>query len=139
VILYLDTSALVKLFLTEPGSEAVRARGREAEHIATSQVTYAEAMATFARRHREGRLDAEQVQTLVTELDRLWSDVAVLAVDEIAAGRLALKHALQGFDAIHLAAALRLGQGMRPVELEFVSFDEGQIAAARDEGLMVSE
>ena len=53
MILYLDTSSLVKLYVEEPGSPGVRAIVDEAEVVATSVVACAEAAAAFARRKRE--------------------------------------------------------------------------------------
>ena len=49
MILYLDTSALVKLYVREHGSAAVRALVERADVVATSVVAYAEARAAFAR------------------------------------------------------------------------------------------
>jgi len=54
VILFLDTSALVKLYLAETGTEALLGRiGNTA--AAVFHLTYGETYATFARRLREGR------------------------------------------------------------------------------------
>ncbi len=52
MILYLDTSALVKLYVRETGSVRVRNWLNKATAAATSVVAYAEARATFARLHR---------------------------------------------------------------------------------------
>lgn len=49
MILYVDTSALVKVYVTEPGSSEVRGRIDEAEAVATALVTYAEARAALAQ------------------------------------------------------------------------------------------
>ena len=50
--LFLDTSALVKLYLDEPGSHSIRERVTEST-VALSDVAYGEIYATFARRFRE--------------------------------------------------------------------------------------
>ena len=47
MILYLDTSALVKLYVEEAGTVSVVARIGEAEAVATARVTYAEARAAL--------------------------------------------------------------------------------------------
>ena len=49
MILYLDTSALVKLYVREAGSVLVRRATEASEAAATSTVAYAEARAAFAR------------------------------------------------------------------------------------------
>jgi uncharacterized protein with PIN domain len=53
LILYLDTSALVKLYAEEVGTETVEQTVGEAEAVATSVVTYAEAQATLSRKLSE--------------------------------------------------------------------------------------
>jgi uncharacterized protein with PIN domain len=56
VILYLDTSALVKLYVREAGTSETRARVGEASLVATSRVAYPEARAALARRQREAAI-----------------------------------------------------------------------------------
>lgn len=51
--LYLDTSSLVKLYVTEPGSDEVRALVDAAAIVATSSRAYPETRAALARRRRE--------------------------------------------------------------------------------------
>jgi predicted nucleic acid-binding protein len=45
MMLYLDTSALVKLYVDEPKSEVIRIAGGQGEAVATSLLAYAEARA----------------------------------------------------------------------------------------------
>ncbi len=54
MILYLDTSALVKLYVRETGSRIVAKLARESAALATSIVAYAETRAAFARLMRAG-------------------------------------------------------------------------------------
>lgn len=56
MICYLDTSALVKLYVHEQGSETVRKLVDAASVVATSKVAYPEARAALARGFREGLL-----------------------------------------------------------------------------------
>jgi predicted nucleic acid-binding protein len=56
MILYLDTSALVKKYVKEPGSSKVVSAWKKALCIATSAVTYAELLAAFYRKSREERM-----------------------------------------------------------------------------------
>ena len=53
MILYVDTSALVKLYVPEPESEAVQALVGTVQVAAVSVVAFAEARAAFARKRRE--------------------------------------------------------------------------------------
>ena len=51
--LYLDTSSLVKLYVAEPGSDAVRKLVSQATVVATAGIAYPETRAALARRRRE--------------------------------------------------------------------------------------
>jgi len=109
LILYLDTSALVKLYAEEEGTETVELAVDEAEAVATSVVAYAEARAALARKLREDVFSPEEHSEAVEALGEDWESVYKPEVTEDlvrAAGDLAEAHALRGFDAIHLASAL---------------------------------
>lgn len=111
MICYLDTSALVKLYVQEPGSEMVRKLVDEASVVATSKVAYPEARAALARGFRDGLLEEKDYRQVVAALQNDWPRYLALEVsDSLAwlAGELAEKHRLRGFDAIHLAAAVTL-------------------------------
>jgi uncharacterized protein with PIN domain len=75
LILYLDTSSLVKLYVEEPGSPAVHAEVDGSELVATSTVAYAEARAALARRRREGSLTAAEHRKAKAGLDTDWPRV----------------------------------------------------------------
>jgi len=131
VSLYLDTSALVKLYVAEAGSDQVRQSVRAAERVVSSRVAYPEARAAFARRQREGGLTATELRGAVRDLNRDFPALLVVELTpEVAdlAGEMAERHALRGFDAIHLASAVVFGRmvGQPP---EFLSFDAMQMAA----------
>jgi predicted nucleic acid-binding protein len=134
--MYLDTSALVKLYVEEEGSAAVAAALDEAEAACTVRVSYAEARAAFARHRREGALSATDLRRVVRALDEDWSAYQVVDVSDglvRRAGALSERHALRAFDALQLAAALELRRG--GVSPEFACFDARLIRAARRERL----
>lgn len=137
MILYLDTSSLVKLYLEEEHSESVRYWTNTANVIATSCVAYPEAMAAFARRYRESDIDKKGFQKICKTVKREWPDYAVVEIDEISAGELAIKHGLRGFDAIHLEAAMATLAGAKDVLVAFSSFDNRLNAAAASEGFQI--
>ena len=140
MILYLDTSALVKLFFHEAESKRVVDLVHKADSVITSQVAYAECCSALARRKRDKRLTEEEFKTAKAKLDEMWPQLDTMLVDEMKAGELAIKHVIRGFDAIHLAAALELrGVDERVPEVTFCSFDERQNDAARAEDLIVLE
>lgn len=132
MILYLDTSALVKLYVREAGTAQVRSASEKAEAIATSAVAYAEARAAFARLLRERPASRTLHRRRVTRLDEDWSQYLVVELMPAVAhrsGELAETHGLRGFDAIHLASALWL-QSAYSGEVVFMAFDTRLAAAA---------
>ncbi|MGH7813446.1 MAG: type II toxin-antitoxin system VapC family toxin [Candidatus Binataceae bacterium] len=134
---YFDTSALIKRFVEEPGSKAVEALIVAEPQIATSKVAYAEVHAGLARKLREGALTPTAHRRVARAFDSDWR--ACLRVD-LADRILALtrdlvrRHPLRGFDAIHLASAMRLQEQLRET-IQMVASDERLIAAARGEGM----
>jgi predicted nucleic acid-binding protein len=137
VILYLDTSALVKLYVEEAGSPAAASWVAEAGVVATARIAYAEARAAFARQRREGGLTAASLRRVVAHLDDDWVRYAVVEITDAlvrTAGRYAERYALRGFDALHLAAAAELRQPEDTVA--FASFDRALSRAARRERML---
>lgn len=137
MILYLDTTAFVKLFVREDSSALVQAQLTVVDVVATSRVTYAEACDAFSRRRDEGRLSASELQRVCEQLDASWPQFAVIDLNERAAGDVTVKHGLRGHAAIHIAAALELKAHADDVPLVFCSFDEKQARVAEAEGLAV--
>lgn len=139
MILYLDTSALVKLYAVEEGREEVERAVEEAGRIATCAVAYAEARAALARKLREGVFSEEEHREAVAALDEDWRTLEVLSVtDNVArlAGDLAERHALRGFDAVHLASALLVRAASRDQgdgeDVLFLGFDMDLMGAAAE-------
>ena len=140
MILYVDTSALVKLYVEEAGTLGVVARVEHAEAVATALVTYAEARAALARHRREGGITGADLRRAVRELDRDWQTYNIVDLSDSlvhSAGALAERHALRGYDAVQLAAVMALRAVGGPVE--FCAFDGRLNRAARRERLVVSD
>ena len=136
MIAYLDTSSLVKIYVDEPGSGAVRTLVEEAAITATSIVAYAEARAAFARKFRENSLRPGEHRRIKEALDSDWEHYLVLEVTEHLikeAGLLAENRALRGFDSIHLAAAVSLRrEACSPVQ--FSCYDAELKQVSKEEG-----
>jgi uncharacterized protein len=134
VTLYLDTSSLVKLYVTESGSEVVRQLVGDAKVVATSVVAYAETRAALARLRREGVLTASKLTSAKREFDEQWPTYLSLeATDSLcrAAGDLAEKHSLRGFDSIHLASFAEVSRRAGTDDTRFSSFDNRLNRAAQ--------
>jgi uncharacterized protein len=134
VILYLDTSSLVKLYVDEPGSDAVRRLVEAAEIVTASVVAYPESRAALARRRRERSLSAVAHRRARTALDADWPRVLALDVSSAlarSAGDLADRHRLRGFDALHLASYLVVAREFPEENVVFSSADKALERAAR--------
>lgn len=137
MILYLDTSSLVKLYVEEVRSDAVRQWVDNAEAVATCRVAYPEMLSALTRRHNRGDLSTEDYETVAECFTGEWEHFVALDFDEIEAGHLVRKYGLRGFDAVHLAAAKLLADQNGAVEVAFSSFDKKLNGAAEAEGLAV--
>lgn len=135
MILYLDTSSLVKLYVDEDGSDIVREWVEEAEAVATSRVTYPETLSAFVRRWNRGDLTDEEMTLARESFAGDWPVFLLLPVDERGAGGLIIEHVLRGFDAVHLAAGKELAERFPAEEVVFSTFDGSLLRAARSEGL----
>ena len=137
MILYLDTSAWLKLYVTERGTQEVIAAVQSAEVVAISRVAYAEARAALARVLREKRTTRAEHRKRIAALNADFVEVLKVEASEDVvrqAGELAESHALRGFDAIQLASATWLARKTRkPVRL--LAFDDRMNEAAHALGL----
>jgi predicted nucleic acid-binding protein len=138
-VIYLDTSALVKLYAKEEnGRELVYRAVGYAEASSTSTIAYAEARAGLSRKHREGVFTGPELRQAVVDLDEDWPSFARLdvyySVSRLA-GEMAERYSLRGYDSVHLASAVLLSE--RFEDLRFLAFDERLNEAARGAGLVV--
>lgn len=139
MILYLDTSALVKRYFKEEYSTEVIDYWTQAEEIITSCVTYAETMASFWRKKREGPTSDELIQKVVELFKRDWESFVRVEVNEDLnqyVDLLVERHPLRGFDAIHLASVKVIHDSL-PGNLIFLCFDRRLASAAHEEGLKI--
>ena len=139
MILYLDTSALIKFYLDEPHSDSVHTWVRTADLLATSRVTLTEAAAAIGRHHRTSSISRKERDRVVEALLTDWPTYIAVELHERQAAVLAVERGLRGFDAIQLLAALTVKRGAGAEDLVFSSFDVALNRAARAEGLTVLE
>lgn len=137
MILFCDTSALLKLYIVEAGSDALKARISEAEAVAVCRIAWAEAHAALSRRAREVPGDAALIEQAKEALAMDWPHFVVLEIDQALvelAGEYADTFALRGYDSIQLAAASEAGRIARTPIL-FACFDLRLNKAAKVLGL----
>ena len=137
MIVFLDTSALVKLYLVEDGSETLQNRV-ENTVVAVSPLTYGEIHATFARRLRENLLTPDEHNLLCEAFEADWSTLLQIPFSREVLSQipgLCRRHPLRGADAMQLACSLMLRE--EDVEVFFVASDRQLLTAASAEGVGV--
>jgi predicted nucleic acid-binding protein len=137
MILYLDTSAYVRVYVREAGHDQMWSATQGASEIATHLITYAEMRAALARMQRMGRLIAEEAASIKATFEQDWDKTLKISPTEAMmrrAGELAERFGLRGYDSVHLAAAESL-QSQSVDNLRFASFDERLNQSAAELGL----
>ncbi len=144
-IYYLDTSAAVKKYVDEIGSNWLRALVDPARYplLITSQLLMVEMISAFARRVREGsvtQLDYDQmVQTFRDDYHAQYQIVPISDSILNLACDLLERHPLRAYDAMHLATAIVIHRFLQTHQLPAVTFlcaDDRLIDAATAEGLL---
>jgi len=137
VIAYFDTSSLVKAYVEEEGSAAVRQLFASVESAGSSSVLLVELRGALARMLATSRLDDGTYAEARLKFDSDWKKMAKLPVTSPLldlAVQVAERHLLRALDAIHLASALTLNRGE---EVVLSSWDQLLLDAAVAEGIRV--
>ncbi|MCY4133234.1 MAG: type II toxin-antitoxin system VapC family toxin [Nitrospira sp.] len=136
-MIYFDTSALIKLFILEKGSEDAQRLSHDHVPVATATIAYPEMYSGFNRRKREGYLSGQQYTRLTRRFEEHWTTYIrieltreILAVAKI----LLERHPLRAYDAIHLASAISLQKGTQE-PLQFAAADSRLLNASSAEQL----
>lgn len=136
MITYVDTSALVKLFVDdEVGTRTVEQLWVASTSVVCCEIGYVEARAALGAAVRARRITSAGRRVAREALEGLWVQLDVVPVTTVLvrdAADLAEVEGLRGYDAIHLAAALLV-----PVDT-FASSDGRLCEAAARQGLNVS-
>ncbi len=121
-LIYADSSALVKLVIEEPESQALAAHLVGRPRLACSRLAIVEV-------HRATRL-ANDSPEVAAAVERLLSSTMLLSIDDdlLEAARTLTSKTLRSLDAIHLASALRIEAE------ELLAYDRRLLAAASDLG-----
>lgn len=136
MIAYFDTSALVPLVIDEPGTARAALVWDSAERVVSVRLAQVEARAALARAARLGRITARQLEAAKRSLNDLLLQLDLIDIDDSLthdAANLAELGALGTYDAVHLAAATRLGAA----ETVLVAGDQALLNAALASSLSV--
>jgi predicted nucleic acid-binding protein len=131
---FFDSSAFVKRYVREAGTDVVLSWCEQATELCLSGIALPEIVSAFCRLLRENRVSPAQYQHLKTMLMADITDAAIcdLTPEVIRHSIIGLeKNVLRGMDAIHLGSALALHVDI------FVTADARQCLAATQAGLRV--
>ena len=121
MILYCDTSALLKLYIAEPGADQLAKQAAACDVLAVNRIAWVEAHAAFARRTRQQPAAANQLDMARQRLVAQWPDFLTLeltAALAAQAARYADVFALRADDSVQLACA----QGLQAAQADPVVF-----------------
>ncbi len=147
-IYYFDSSAIVKLYVTEPGSQWVEqivnplAPEAETALVMFAAVGITETAAAIARRWRMGQISDIDRRIILSKFlfdcEQTFRTIKVIDRIILQAVQLTQQFPLRGYDAVHLAAALYLRKTLQSNDadsLVFVSSDKKLLEAASACGL----
>jgi predicted nucleic acid-binding protein len=142
---FFDSSALLKRYVTEAGSNWVRELANPAAgHILiVSRITFVEISSALARLQREGTFSTQDIETAIHAFQAHWeTQYQVVEIDNAVtqlASRLLFRHPLRAYDSVQLASSLKLwsvfSRQTPPAPYTFVCADIRLLAAAKAEGL----
>lgn len=137
---YFDTSALVKLYIDEPGSgcldELIDAY--QLDRFAALDLARIEFRSALRLRERTGDLDSADVVAALERLDKDWNQLYLVqpCASSVLEEAIVIldRQPLRAYDAVQLAGCVVLGRSIT-TEIVFVSADAALVRAAHDEGL----
>lgn len=128
--MYVDASALVKLYVDEPGSDEAVELVRTAPEPATARIALVE-----VRRRLTLEFEGAELAAVREDFDHDWAAFRIVEVDENVcdrAAQIAEATGIRSLDALHLGAADPLREGV-----PFLTYDVQQANAARALGWTV--
>ena len=139
MILYADTSALVKRYIREAHSGNVVKIIEQSEGVGSSVLTRVEMAATFAKAVRLGWVEDKNALRAWRDYLEHWPSFTRLVVSSgmvERASELAWEYGLRGYDSMHFASAL-IWQDALASPITLATFDRDLWLAARKSGMDV--
>ncbi len=138
--LYVDSSALLALYLGEPTARSVRRELEAGDNLVSHEITYTEMRTLLDRATRGQRLSAKERYRLLDAFERDWATLGVVASNPTLARRartLSNTWPLRRYDDIHLAAADCLARSVPEDSFALLTCDPPLQHAAEAFGLPV--
>ena len=137
---YLDTSAVLKLYIEEDGADRVTHIVEDAEdgQVFILDLTKVEARSAIRRRERGGDITGPDAERILRQIEDDTSALFLVQPSTSAvleeAARLIDRHPLRAYDALQLAGCIVVREGM-PEPVTFVCADARLCESAANEGL----
>lgn len=134
MIVYLDTSAVIPLLITESSSTRCARIWNDAQTLVSTRLLYVETMAALSQGEMTGRLSAAQFRDRASAWTDMWDQLEIREFDKdlmVQSGMAAQRYGLRGYDSVHSAAAASLAHP----QLVAASGDRKLLASWREQGL----
>jgi predicted nucleic acid-binding protein len=138
-MIYFDSSALVKKYVHEAGSERVFDLLKGVTMPVTSILAWPEILSGFARKRREKGISEKDYRQAMDMFEAEWESFVIVEFqDELlpVMKLLAQKHALKGADLVHLSSVLWLQKAVRE-KMILVASDVQLLRTAKAEKIEV--
>lgn len=138
-MIFCDSSAIVSVLLEQPGWEILVEEIDRTDRILVWWGTSTECVSAIARLRRDNELDDTTLRHVIARFDAIeasWLDVPPTGALRDLAKKLLFSHPLRAADALQLAAAMVVSEGVH-ADLPFVCLDQRLCAAARKEGFPI--
>jgi predicted nucleic acid-binding protein len=132
--IFFDTSAFVKRYVNEAGTEQVLAWCDRATEVGLSGIVLPEIISSFCRLRRENKMTEREYLQLKAFLLADIEDIAICDLTPLVLAQSIAcleSNTLRGMDAIHIGSAIVLKADL------FISADKKQLKAAMNAGLQV--
>jgi uncharacterized protein len=130
--LFLDTSALVKLYIEETDTPIVQEAVSKAKKLVVASLTLPESASVFGRAALRGLITLQESHDIWAALLSNWKSFGKIALEESLAKEAALlakSKNLRGADAVQLASAAWISRQQKGVK--FLAFDKQLNQAAQ--------
>ena len=147
-VYFFDSSAIVKRYVRETGTDWVVSVSEPAtgNRIYVARITGVEVVSAITRQVRSGNLSANDATTAIGQFKHDFANqYRVIEITRGLVARamdLAQMHALRGYDAVQLAAALEVNTqriALRMAALTMISADGALNAVAAAESLIIDD
>ena len=135
-MLYVETSAILRVLLKEKSFEKTAKLIEEAKICLTSSLTYLECRRAIARLTKSSLISearASELLGIVSVVESAWHNMEITKDVQIRAGKSFDREPVRTLDAVHLATALQFRTGFP--DMKVLSYDQRIISNSKVLGL----